>query len=81
MSAGDGNKVTELRPVVAPDIEQQHGPVVFQIRLFADGHLDWKSPQSPDAAMNEILFRGYFDKVRDTIIAYMMSQGASRIIT
>jgi hypothetical protein len=77
MSGGDGKKITELRPVPA-DIEAQHGPVVFQIRLFADGHLDWKSPHSPDPAMNEILFRGYFDKVRETILHFMTNP---RIIT
>jgi len=73
----DGKKITELRPVPA-DIEVQHGPVVFQIRLFADGHLDWKSPQSADPAMNEILFRGYFDKVREAILHFMTNP---RLIT
>jgi len=63
-----------------PGIEAVHGPVVFQIRLFADGHLDWKAPNSPDPAMNEILFRGYFDKVRDTIIGHLEGQGR-RIVT
>jgi hypothetical protein len=53
--------------------------VVFEVRLFADGHLSWKSPQSADPAMNEILFRGYFDKVRDAILAHMT--GGARIIT
>lgn len=77
MSVGD-EKVTPLRSVVS-DIESQHGPIVFQIRLFADGHLDWKAPNSPDPAMNEILFRGYFDKVRETIINFLT--GKSRIIT
>lgn len=69
-------KVVELRP----DIEQEHGPLVFQVRLFADGHLDWKAPHGPDPGMNEILFRGYFDKVRETILAFLTSAG-SRIIT
>jgi hypothetical protein len=71
-------KVSTLRP--APlDIANEHGPVVFEVRLFADGHLSWKSPQSADPAMNEILFRGYFDKVRDAILAHMT--GGARIIT
>lgn len=74
----DGGKITELRPAVS-DIESQHGPIVFQVRLFADGHLDWKAPNSPDPAMNEILFRGYFDKVRETIITFLT--GKSRIVT
>lgn len=75
--SGEG-KVTELRP--APlDIANEHGPVVFEVRLFADGHLAWKSPQSADPAMNEILFRGYFDKVRDAILGHMT--GGARIIT
>lgn len=76
MSVGD-EKVTQLRPAPV-DIEAQHGPVVFQIRLYADGHLDWKSPQSADPTMNEILFRGYFDKARDAILHFMNNP---RIIT
>jgi hypothetical protein len=80
MSDGDGDKApTPLRPL--PGIEATHGPLVFQVRLFADGHLDWKAPQSQDLAMNEILFRGYFDKVRDTILEYLKSVGGSRIIS
>jgi len=79
MSGEDGKKVTELRPAPA-DIANEHGPLVFQIQLFADGHLAWKSPQGPDPAVNEILFRGYFDKVHDAILDHMKS-GGGRIVT
>lgn len=59
-------------------IEATHGPVVFQIRLFSDGHLDWKTPNGPEASMNEILFRGYFDKCREAILEAM--RGGGRLI-
>lgn len=73
--SGEGERVT---PIKLADIASEHGPIVFQVRLFADGHLDWKAPNSPDPAMNEILFRGYFDKVRETILAFLQR---GRIVT
>lgn len=74
----NGDQQTPPGPL--PGIEAVHGPVVFQVRLFADGHLDWKAPNSADPAMNEILFRGYFDKVRHTILRHLEGQG-QRIVT
>lgn len=77
---GDGDgKVTQLRPAPS-DIASGHGPVVFQVRLFADGHLDWVTPVSQDPAINEIIFRGYFDKVRETIFDSLKATG-QRIVT
>lgn len=78
---GDGKdgKVTPLRSV-PPEIANHHGPLVFQVRLFADGHLDWVTPVSPDPAINEIIFRGYFDKVRETIFDSLKATGR-RIIS
>lgn len=77
MSVSDGNHPMPRRPL--PGIEATHGSLIFQVRLFADGHLDWNAPQGPDPAMNEILFRGYFDKVRETILDFLKS-GGSKIV-
>jgi hypothetical protein len=75
MSVGDGE-----RPVTAlPGIEAIHGPLVFQIRLFADGHLDFKLPNGPDPIQNEVLFRGWLDKCREAILDHF--KGGQRIVS
>lgn len=60
-----------------PGIEATHGPLVFQIRLFADGHMEWTSPKSGNPMTDEIVLRGYLDKTRDAIIDACMKPGAS----
>lgn len=78
MRNGEPKDAGSGRPTEAsalPGIEAVHGPLIFQIRLFADGHLDWRSPTGPDPVVNEIMFRGYFDKVHDAITQHMQHQG------
>ena len=68
MSVGNG----ERHPIT---IEDATNPVIFSVIVRADGQLTFKLPDHPDPVMREILFRGYYDKVRETITEKMKSSG------
>lgn len=79
MSVGDG-KVHELKVARGLADAAAEEKVVFRIVIYADGTMDWKTPRTEDPLTNEILARGWLDKVRDTLLA-AMSQPPSRIVT
>lgn len=47
--------------------------VVFRIVVMRDGSMSWKTPRSGDPMTDEILARGWLDKVRETILLAMMA--------
>ena len=54
--------------------------IAFRIVVYTDGTMDWKTPDAGDPLTNELLARGWFDKVRETILAAMQQQ-PDRIVT
>lgn len=64
----------EPNPVKIEDVRR--GPLVFSIALYSSGEMTFTLPNHPDPQMREILFRGYFDKIRETILARMNGHGS-----
>ena len=56
-------------PSIADDAVAQHGPIIFSVQVYADGTVRWRSPQTGDPMTDEILKRGWLDKVREIATA------------
>jgi hypothetical protein len=61
MSGPNGEGV----PSIANDAVAAHGPVIFSVVVHADGTVRWTSPKTGDPMTDEILKRGWLDKVRE----------------
>ena len=49
-------------------IEVNDRQVAFQVTLYTDGYLDWKSPViEGDPSMSELVLRGMLDKTTEAI--------------
>lgn len=59
----------EARPSLANDAVVQHGPIIFSVIVHADGTVRWTSPKTGDPMTDEILRRGWLDKVREIATA------------
>jgi hypothetical protein len=59
----------EATPSIANDAVDQHGPIIFSVVVYADGTVRWRSPQSGDPMTDEIIKRGWLDKVREIATA------------
>ncbi len=75
MSVGDG--VEPKRVVSGADITSP--PVAFRVTVYATGQMEWKMTPTGDAMTDELLLRGWLDKVRETILDRIRSGG--RIVT
>ena len=71
MSVGNG----ERQPIT---IEDATNPVIFSVIVRADGQLTFKLPDHPDPVMREILFRGWIEKIKETIAERM--KGGGRVV-
>lgn len=51
----------------APSIanESAKGPVIFAVQVYASGAVTWQAPKTGDPMMDEIILRGWLDKVRE----------------
>lgn len=72
MSVGDERKPLSGADIAAP-------PITFQVTVYGTGQLNWKSPKTGDPAIDEMLLRGWLDKIRETILDQIKSGG--RIVT
>jgi hypothetical protein len=77
MAVGDGNirRITEKLKEAADEEK-----VVFRLVVYTDGTMDWKTPHTADPLMNELLARGWLDKLREVVLA-AMQQPPSKIVT
>ncbi len=49
-------------------IEVNPKQVLFRVLFTADGVLEWESVRTGDPQTDEILLRGYFDKIREAVL-------------
>lgn len=76
MSQGDG-KVVGLKSARALAEAVAEEQVVFRIIVYADGTMDWKTPHTADQLTNELLARGWMDKLREAVLAAMQHPPSS----
>ncbi|MCI0371224.1 MAG: hypothetical protein L0214_07545 [candidate division NC10 bacterium] len=69
--AGDHNgKVpTDKMSEVVGQMEREHGPVLIGLWVHADGTIRWRTPKTGDPQTDEILARGWLDKLREVVLA------------
>lgn len=49
-------------------IEVNPKRVLFRILFTADGGLEWESVKTGDPMTDEIMLRGFFDKIREAVL-------------
>lgn len=57
--------LTKLREAAKQLDEDQ---IAFKVIVYLDGRMEWKGPDVGDPLTNELLVRGWLDKVRETLL-------------
>lgn len=70
-------KVTDLHRLREAAKQLDEEKVAFRIVVYTDGTMDWKTPQTGDPLTNELLARGWMDKVRDVLLTIMKNPPSS----
>lgn len=66
--AGDNGKPTDKMSEVVAKMEQDCGPVILGLWVHADGTIRWRMPRTGDPQTDEILARGWLDKLREVVL-------------
>lgn len=76
----DGKSPISIDRARQPKAQEVDPNIVFRVVVYADGTMDWKTQHTGDPLTDELLARGWFDKVRETVLEAMM-RPPDRIVT